>query len=428
VRVGQRRHKASRGWRQRAPRLHAYLSPPAERDVLDGPKLLDRAELASDGFVIFAGGGILGLVLLALPHDPRPSELGIALCAVASIVAGVGLLLAWRRIPPVGFQAITAAGIALISLGIYFQGSATRPIVILYAAVAWVIFYYFTPRQTALQMLWLVACYGLVLELRNTPAEAVQGLVALAGVVSATGILVHRKRRRLEGRDFLLMKYVLYDNLTGLHSRIGFERHLEPELSRLDATLDTAALAIVDVDRFKEVNDKQGHLAGDRVLCDFARLIRDKRRAIDITGRFGGDEFALLMPVVDAIAARHALEALRDAVAAHFGSDPVAVTASIGFAIFPEDGRTADELLAAADKALYTAKLYRNCVAGFDGAKPCTDGGRATVVSDAEGHGSLHWAQLSLDGLPLGDELPSPNGETAARDRRRWRGRARMDT
>ena len=114
-----------------------------------------------------------------------------------------------------------------------------------------------------------------------------------------------------------------------------------------------------DIDRFKTVNDRYGHLAGDEVLSAFAARMTELCRPSDLACRYGGEEFALVMPGMTAAKACERAELLRAAIEAtsvKCGDAVIAVTASFGVASFPECGKTTLDLVSAADEALYSAK------------------------------------------------------------------------
>ena len=114
-----------------------------------------------------------------------------------------------------------------------------------------------------------------------------------------------------------------------------------------------------DLDHFKAVNDRYGHLAGDEVLRFFGDLVMRHVRASDIFCRYGGEEFVLVLPDLEGDAAIERAEQMREELALApvvFGDSQIPMTVSFGVATFPSDGRTGDELIAAADRALYQAK------------------------------------------------------------------------
>jgi len=160
------------------------------------------------------------------------------------------------------------------------------------------------------------------------------------------------------------------DSLTGFFARDYFFRRLDEEHSRVRRYGGRFALLMVDIDTFKEINDRHGHLAGDQFLEEIAATVRTQLRAADIACRYGGDEFCLLLPETDLGGARSIAERIRTAVSRRIvGADGMALrtTVSIGLAVFPEHGsRDARELLRNADDALYRAKAKgRNCVVPY---------------------------------------------------------------
>jgi diguanylate cyclase (GGDEF)-like protein len=149
------------------------------------------------------------------------------------------------------------------------------------------------------------------------------------------------------------------DGLTELANRRTFEEALSTEISRTERFGGTLALILADLDDFKQVNDRHGHLAGDEVLRAFADILRAAVRDVDLAARYGGEEFAVLLPQTDLAGAELLAERLRHAIAARpLTARPgalVAITSSFGVAAFPE-AATPAALFAAADEALYRAK------------------------------------------------------------------------
>jgi two-component system cell cycle response regulator len=176
------------------------------------------------------------------------------------------------------------------------------------------------------------------------------------------------------GRAILLQRLRIAaetDGLTEVANRRLFDATLERQAAQSRRTGDSFAVALVDLDYFKALNDAHGHLAGDDVLRRAARAIRETCREGDLAARYGGEEFAVIFTHVTADQAAVAAERLRAAVQALDG--PVTVTASIGVAAFPDHAGEPRELVGLADAALYLAKSSgrnRVVVAGLDGEKP----------------------------------------------------------
>jgi len=150
------------------------------------------------------------------------------------------------------------------------------------------------------------------------------------------------------------------DPLTGFYNHRFLHERLGEEVVRSQRARRALSVLMLDLDDFKLVNDTFGHLFGDRVLTWTAELIRSTLRASDVPARYGGDEFAIILPETDADEARVAAErivaAFREQAFVSASRGPVPIGASIGAATFPADGRTATELIAAADLALYRVK------------------------------------------------------------------------
>jgi len=157
----------------------------------------------------------------------------------------------------------------------------------------------------------------------------------------------------------------LLDPLTGLPNRAAWSEHLEREMLDWHENGGHLAMAILDLDHFKRINDNYGHLAGDKVLKIVADQLRKRLRGRDFIARFGGEEFVLLFPQTSPAAAAQMAELLRATIEAcpfHFKGERVVITASIGLGAF-RSGERADQVLKRADTALYRAKdLGRNRV------------------------------------------------------------------
>jgi diguanylate cyclase (GGDEF)-like protein len=164
------------------------------------------------------------------------------------------------------------------------------------------------------------------------------------------------------------------DGLTGIFNRRFFEMRILEELERSRRYDSVLSVLLLDLDGYKGLNDEFGHLLGDEALRQVSALFLQQVRKADIVCRYGGDEFAVLLPETSGQQALAAAEKLRRTVAEwEFPGVPRPLTLSVGVACFPDNGRTRDELVKAADDALYRAKeLGRNRVVCASGPKALT--------------------------------------------------------
>lgn len=194
-------------------------------------------------------------------------------------------------------------------------------------------------------------------EVHNSVME-INGKPALIGLLMDVTERI-RAEHELQALQETLLEQSIHDALTGLYNRRYLEETLDRELLLSEHNNYPISIIMGDLDHFKIVNDHFGHLAGDEVLRVFGNLLRQHARQGDIYCRYGGEEFLLLLPNVEKPLAIERAEQLRSTLAAApilYGSSAIPVTASFGVASFPEDGRTGDKLISAADSALYAAK------------------------------------------------------------------------
>ncbi len=168
------------------------------------------------------------------------------------------------------------------------------------------------------------------------------------------------KDERVLELDQLLLNMALHDSLTGLYKREFFFSELHREFDRSRRHDRPLSVALLDIDHFKPINDQYGHLRGDEALRQFADLIRLALREGDISGRFGGEEFAVVFPETDCAGAVLAAERMRMAVEGHVfdlgGELKIRITTSVGIATMQPYHIDKMQLLDDADQALYKAK------------------------------------------------------------------------
>ncbi|HEV7535322.1 MAG TPA: diguanylate cyclase, partial [Acidimicrobiia bacterium] len=197
----------------------------------------------------------------------------------------------------------------------------------------------------------VVIVYHAVRRAAIPPATAIgAGAVSVVLAAYLGGLLLQRSviERRAE-----------HDGLTGLPNRTLFGDRLARALAHARRNAVSVAVMVVDLDRFKEVNDSLGHAAGDELLRQAAGRLQACVREEDTVARLGGDEFALLLPHLSGVdgavrVAKRILDAF--AVPVELGPAPVVVTPSVGISLFPQDGITPDEIVEGADAAMYRAK------------------------------------------------------------------------
>lgn len=147
-----------------------------------------------------------------------------------------------------------------------------------------------------------------------------------------------------------------HDALTGLYNRRRFEQELDRHITHGRRYGMDGALLIIDLDGFKRVNDGHGHRAGDRVLAEVARVLRERLRESDILARFGGDEFAVLVPHGGAPEAAELANLVVNAVRRDVATPAGPLDASVGWALFEAATTSSDEVLSRADVAMYADK------------------------------------------------------------------------
>ena len=188
--------------------------------------------------------------------------------------------------------------------------------------------------------------------------EALVLAIAEAACLAAVAVGIVLLVRRLRASHESLWALARRDELTGVGNYRALHERLAVEIARHHRHGREFALVVLDLNGFKEVNERYGHLEGDRLLAEIGGSLRKELRGEDSVFRQGGDEFAVIVPEVNAEEAGEVAKRLRARVAQRgFGSDEMRpVSATTGFAMYPADGRTVDQLLSVADADLFSAK------------------------------------------------------------------------
>jgi diguanylate cyclase (GGDEF)-like protein len=170
------------------------------------------------------------------------------------------------------------------------------------------------------------------------------------------------ERKWAEERIF---RMAVTDPLTGLANYRTFRRVLDREMRRSERTKRPLTLLLFDMDGLKAINDAHGHLVGSRSLCRLAKALQSNCRAVDVSARFGGDEFAVILPDTDLSEAHQVARRISDFLQRE--EEQPQISASFGGAVYPSEGSTAEQLIAAADRALYQQKNLRQTARGREG-------------------------------------------------------------
>jgi len=199
--------------------------------------------------------------------------------------------------------------------------------------------------------------YGLGPFARDTLNESLVLLQAFLGIgaVMTMALAAEVSQHRLAEDEARSLS--VSDPLTGLGNYRKLVDSLEMEMKRSERTGRSFALILLDVDDLKCINDVHGHLVGSRALCRLADVLRLHSRSIDTAARYGGDEFALILPEETEDAARLVGRRIADELSRDGGTPPVSV--SVGIAVWPRDGNTKESLILAADQDLYEKKRAR---------------------------------------------------------------------
>ncbi|HET7108986.1 MAG TPA: MASE1 domain-containing protein [Candidatus Acidoferrum sp.] len=281
------------------------------------------------------------------------------------------LVLLWKENPRLNWTREQIAELALLFLGLFFTAgivfggrfhSSVSNYPLEYLCIPFLIWaaFRFGRRKaaTATCVLAGIAIWGTMQgfgpfsrETLNTSLLLVQSFVGIVAVTSLALAAEVTERQRADDR---VQQLVATDPLTGLANYRRLIEAIELEIKRHGRSGRPFAVLFFDLDGLKKINDTHGHMVGSRALCRLADVLRAQSRQIDTPARFGGDEFAVVLPETTAPQAQQIAARIREHIAADDENPPI--SAAVGTAVFPDDGQSIDALLSAADRALYGMK------------------------------------------------------------------------
>ena len=281
------------------------------------------------------------------------------------------LVLLWRENPRLNWPREQIVELALLFLGLFFTvgivfggrfHSEVKNYPLEYLCIPFLIWaaFRFGRRKaaTATCVLAGIAIWGTLQgfgpfsrETLNTSLLLVQSFV---GVVAVTSLALAAEVSERKRADERVQQLVATDPLTGLANYRRLIEAIELEIKRYGRSGRPFAILLFDLDGLKKVNDTHGHMVGSRALCRLADVLRAHCRQLDTPARFGGDEFAVVLPETTSAQAQQIATRIRDRIASDGESPPI--SAAVGSAVFPDDGESIEKLLSAADRALYGMK------------------------------------------------------------------------
>ena len=357
-------------------RSHPKERPGARAPSAGEPSLLlGPAAMAGAAAWFASTGALIVLAAIALPHPAGVDEPGLALVAAVLVAMALIALLLQGSLPRWLFYAGCLLGSAAASAALYWWGEGSYYAALAYLCPALYAFHFFALRAALLYVAATGAMFAAVLLARDSETATVATWLATVGTLLSGGLLVAVVRRRVLEMVSGLSDAVRRDPLTNMLNRRGFEEVFDVEIERARRAGQSLSMIVVDLDRFKEINDRFGHPAGDDALRRVGAIVLESKRSWDAAARIGGEELAILSPDTDEHGAYILAERIRTSIEAAFAaSGPAPLTVSFGIVTYPRHGQTTGALIQAADRALYAAKrLGRN----------------RTVISSAEVPGIL---------------------------------------
>ena len=390
VAYGSKVPSLDEGERTRAENRRLRANEPSQ--LLSGPAAGRPIALAQA--YLAAGAALIGTVAALLPHPPYFNVAGLLAVQAAAAGWAVFMFTFAGKIPFWVLRLGPALATAMTTLAVIFSGDATSGYSLLYLWVGLYVFYFpLSGKDAALNVLWAAANYAFAIMVTPPlPAGGVEDVsvhhfVITAGTLITAATLLTYLRSRVERLLSRLTDAARTDALTGLPNRVALHEAVERELERAEPESRPLSLVVLDIDRFKKVNERHGLSTGDHVVRQMGELLEHQTRLMDVVARSGGEEFAIVLPETDQHQAFLFAEELLQHVRETFSPPQIEITASIGLASFPEHSRDLAGLMASADRALHAAKalgrdravIYRPEVTNVLGAVS----GRRSVESQA---------------------------------------------
>ncbi|MEP7054659.1 MAG: EAL domain-containing protein [Actinomycetota bacterium] len=326
--------------------------------LLGFPDSVSTRQMARALGALFVAGASITLTWVALPHTSRAGDPWTRMAAVVGLVAAAALLAGAADRSPRVFFHVVIGGIQIFATVAFVATSPDMEFLLFYTWVTPYAALFFGRRAAAAHVAWVGALLAAGLELRSVPAgRAVAIWLLTIGTVTVIATLVGVVARAMRRRDSDLSHLATHDVLTDLPNRRMFAQHAAAAISDRQVGGSVAVL-LIDLDRFKVINDTHGHQAGDEMLAQLAPRLRNTVRDEDWVGRFGGDEFAILVRREGRFDATAMAARVAEAWALPLPTSEglLFTSACVGIAVASRFDDTPQRLLRDADSALYRAK------------------------------------------------------------------------
>ena len=315
---------------------------------------LRQRQMVRVAALLFGVGSAISIVSIFAPHQPQLETEGLAFVAAGGTLLTAILLALGGRLPFWTVHLWVAGGTAIVSFGLLFNGErhggAAGGDEMYYLWVTLYAAYYLSRWGTALHLALMASAYTATLVAIDPGPIGPSRWLTTVGLATGSAIVVRLLSERVDRLVAELRHAAATDPLTGLLNRRAVGERLGHELARARRTGEAFATLLIDADHFKQINDREGHAAGDAALVALAEFLTSELREIDTVARLGGDEFAVILPATGVAGAREAAARL---------CERAAIPISIGTAVYGVDGHTGEELARAADATLYEAKARR---------------------------------------------------------------------
>jgi diguanylate cyclase (GGDEF)-like protein/putative nucleotidyltransferase with HDIG domain len=330
------------------------------QELLAGPAAARPIALAQA--YLGAGAAVIGALGVLLPHPAYFNVPAILAVDATALIWAAWMFRTAGRIPFWLLRLGPALATLMTSVAVHFSGDATSGYALFYVWVGLYVFYFpITNKDAAINVVWALVNYGVIIAI--TPIDPPGGsnvvihhIVITVGTLVTAATLLTYLRGRVEKLLGRLTDAARTDPLTGMPNRVALHEVLESEIDRAQPHGRPVSLIVLDLDRFKRINESLGLPGGDRALRQVSRLLDEAVRRMDFVSRSGGEEFAVVLPETNQHQAFLFAEELLDKIRDTSVAAGMNLSASAGVAVFPDHGGDLETFTAAADRALHAAK------------------------------------------------------------------------